>query len=233
MEPLTDDEKTRLAQAVEANNSAQQFMYGRRSDFQSLIDRELVAIREDLKDGKGANLTFGIRATEAGKRVFMELSGGPAVTVQAPAGAVEQGKRSFVIDRGMPVPRIKRRDSETSYPFDKLEVGDNFHVPATEEVPTPAKSLASSVTQANRRFAKEIPGTHRSKDITRKGKLYPGKDIPNYELTRKFIVREVGEDDPRGPGARVYRVELPKNASVTASSPMDDDGDDDNGGGEE
>jgi hypothetical protein len=41
------------------------------------------------------------------------------------------------------------------YPFDALAVGQSFHVPASEAKPNPAKSLASTVSSANKRNAKD------------------------------------------------------------------------------
>jgi hypothetical protein len=55
--------------------------------------------------------------------------------------------------------------------------------------------------------------------------------VDNYRLTRKFRVFAVDETDPKGPGARVFRVKLPKNPEVTGAAPEDEA--EDESGGEE
>ena len=89
----------------------------------------------------------------------------------------------FEIDKNVPMPKVVRRTS-TKYPFDKLvEIEtDSFHIPQTDDNKDPVKRVASAVNAASKRYLKED------------GRF------------KKFAVRRVGEDDPKGPGCRVYRV---------------------------
>jgi hypothetical protein len=125
--------------------------------------------------------------------------------------ATNQGTKpmtEFSIDTGVPVPAIKRSGAATSiYPFDALEVGQSFFVPATEDMPNPGKSLASTVSSASKRYATET-GT---RELTRKNRTTGEQEtvtVPTYTYERKFMVRSVEENGVKG--ARVWRIE-PKN----------------------
>jgi hypothetical protein len=85
----------------------------------------------------------------------------------------------FEIERNIPIPKrkVKLRGSY-KYPFDKLEVGDSFHIPMTDKCPKPARTIASSVSTANKKF--------------------DGKVFKSFS---------VDSTDPKGEGARVFRVE--------------------------
>ena len=90
-----------------------------------------------------------------------------------------------------------------SYPFDTLQVGQSFVVPATEKKPNPVKSMASSITAANARYAVpvfEADGTTpKMKTITvpRTGEK---REVQATQLVRKFTVVACEG------GARVGRV---------------------------
>lgn len=129
----------------------------------------------------------------------------------ADESAITQGNKTmsgFSIDTGVPVPAIKRSGAATSiYPFDALEVGQSFFVPATDEMPNPGKSLASTVSSASKRYATET-GT---RELTRKNRTTSEIEtvtVPTYTYERKFMVRTVEENGVKG--ARVWRIE-PKN----------------------
>lgn len=113
--------------------------------------------------------------------------------------AVEtESDSEFGIDNDVPMPKIMKKSSN-KYPFDALQEieKDSFHVPVTEKMPEPHKSIASAVSAANKRY------------IIDTGKVTEdaeGNEIPVMKVQRKFAVRRVDKSDPRGPGARVYRV---------------------------
>jgi len=87
------------------------------------------------------------------------------------------------------------------YPFDKLEVGNSFFVPATAKLPNPLKTLGSTISSANIRYANVIG----EKEVTRAkrgeknrlvlddngAKIMETKTVPQYEFTRKFSIRGV------------------------------------------
>jgi hypothetical protein len=133
---------------------------------------------------------------------------------------------SFAIDNDIPPPSgSKRRVGGEKYPFDALQPGQSFFVPATDDNPNPAKSLASTVSSATARYAVEVPGE--TETVTRHvyktdegGKRVKGEDgsyiktgqvetatVPKMQNTRVFMVRPVDETaQGRGKGARVWRT---------------------------
>ena len=126
------------------------------------------------------------------------------------------------------VSRLKVLRSGSKYPFDKLEVGQSFHVPATVAVTDPFKAIASSVTGARRRYSEKVvvDGVVQTETVTVKtftkdanGKrvkrdghyVVTGTETVNREKTRQtrdFLAAAVGADDPNGAGARVWRVAI-------------------------
>ena len=90
--------------------------------------------------------------------------------------------------KSAPIPQTVRKSGagrKQKYPFDALEIGQYFFVPATEKQPDPAKSLGSVVTSANKRYATETGETK----LNRKG-----EEVPKLAYTRKFIVRPFNEE---------------------------------------
>lgn len=137
----------------------------------------------------------------------------------------------YVVESGVapPAGASASRGRSGGYPFEALniadgaEYGDSFHVPKTTENPDPAARLASSVTGARIKYAEETGQTEEVTVIDYQrvegGKAFAkdaeGKRIktgerketrPVTRLTRDFMVKEVGADDPKGPGARVWRI---------------------------
>lgn len=197
-----------LTAAVEGRNSQQGFVYAKEGDYKELFDANLVEFNKSQKTGAGKNLQIAVRATDAGVAALQAHQGGGTATNQ-PAGNVATTS-AFQLRKNINIPEVRRRvgDGASKYPFDDMEIGDSFHVPVSEAMPKPAKSLASSVTAANHRFAEKVPGQHK----TRKGTM-----VDNYKLNRKFVIRPVGKDDPDGPGARIWRVALKEGGEVVGA----------------
>lgn len=97
----------------------------------------------------------------------------------------------FVIEDNIPINAVKLRKRASIYPFDALKVGQSFFIAATDDRPDPAKSLASTVANASKRYA--LP-TGETKISAR-----TGKEVQILKYTRKFTIREVEG------GARVWR----------------------------
>lgn len=156
-----------------------------------------------------------VRATAAG---VAQVNGAP---VPDPKPAATGG---YSIDSGIEVPAIsgRGRGASTVYPFEQMEIGNSFFVPATAERPDPAKQLASTVSAATARYqvAKE-PAEYKQvvNAVYAKGpdgKLArdaEGKLIKTGERTdtvqvmvqiRKFMIRGVTEKGVAG--ARIWRV---------------------------
>lgn len=87
-------------------------------------------------------------------------------------------KPVFELDDNVPLPATVRRGrSESIYPFETMGVNQSFHIAATAEKENPAREYASTISSATRR-------------------LEP----------KRFVIRAVDASDPRGVGARVYRL---------------------------
>ncbi len=87
--------------------------------------------------------------------------------------------------------------------LDTLPVGASIHIPATEDVPEPWKSYGSTIAMENKRYAtatgETVERKVRGEDET---KLYPV-----YNYSKYFVIFRAHEDDPKGPGARIKRVD--------------------------
>lgn len=147
--------------------------------------------------------------------------------VEVEDGGVEAPMTSadtFEIDDGIEMGARQRNLLRPGkYPFDRLEVGQSFHVPATAEQPAPAKTLAGAVTNANNKWSHPDPsGETETRTVSvyeldangKRVKAVGGGYIKTGEKVetrvkriqdRHFTIRSVGANDVRGPGARVFR----------------------------
>ena len=133
----------------------------------------LVEINEGATDDNG---NVAVRATAEG------ISHSATIAASTPAA-----KSSFEV---MDVPadimqaakerRRSSRGASEKYPFDSLEVGKGFFVAATEKMPEPAKSLASTVSSAQARYAEETDEletvTVKEYEVDENGKRVKGAD---------------------------------------------------------
>jgi hypothetical protein len=171
------------------------------------------------------NDTAQVTLTDAG-RAELDKANGADDNGTADGAAASGGSSSFEIEDNVAMPTdATRRGRSGGYPFDKLNVGQSFHVAKTTENPNPAERLASSVSGARAKFA--IPDGDKTETVTVKeyqraegeGKGFAkdadGKRIvvssreetrPAMKVTRDFTVKSVGADDPKGEGARVWRT---------------------------
>lgn len=179
----------RIVDATKGNS----FLYLGTDESAALVAAGLVEINSSIIDDYGAVAT---RATVQGMQIMADTqntSSGDATQANAPAAAAPAS--NFVI-ASVPLPTRKseRAGRSSSYPFDALEVGQSFFVPATEAKPNPRKSLASTVSSATRRYATK---TDQTREITVKGVK---KSVPVYAETRKFEVFEGTGDAYGQPG---------------------------------
>lgn len=190
---LTKKHTALLLKIVAATQSPEGLLYVDQKEAAKLVEAGLVELNVEMKDGAD---NVAARATEQGIQMNAPAS---TTATAAIAGAVVS---AFAIAT-VALPTAKRggRTGET-YPFDKLEAGQSFFVPATTERPNPAKSLASTVTSANERYSEVIEGEHRT---NRKGKT-----VPKTKQTREFAIRSIEDGAPWGregvKGAAVFRV---------------------------
>lgn len=188
---------------VEATNAGS-YVFADPFNIAYLIENGLAIQNHEIVNPENAE-EFATRATPEGI-AFVETN----VTKQpAPAEIkVEEPKperkvkMSFEIETGIEVPKTTRGGARTSaYPFDKLEVGQSFFIPASEKHPEPAKSLASTISGATKRFDVLVPGE--TKEV-RNPKTQEVKTVPKTAHTRVFTLR-AGEKDGVV-GARVFRT---------------------------
>lgn len=176
-----------------------------------LVAAGYVETNAEMKDESG---NIAARSTDAGNALINGSQTAPAAAQPASeAPAASSGKPTFEIEDNVPLPTIKRGGiGGTTYPFDALNVGQSFHVAASEDKPNPAKSLASTVSSATARYAveaKDAAGNTIFETVEVKdeaGNVTGTEQRPKMVNTRVFSVRTVGKDDPKGPGARVWRT---------------------------
>jgi len=176
--------------------------------------------------------------------------GNPEDTDKAAAPAASNGNSnrrlapavgSIEIEKGIkPKNPSRARSRESAYPFDRMEIGDSFHVPVTAQNDDPIKNLSSSVSNANQKYferEKDENGDEiivSTRTMERKGQKYEINKYKGMQL-RRFYAEKVDDSDPSGPGVRVFRVELTKKdlAGVNNADDADEEDDDENGEGEE
>lgn len=179
-----------LAAVAAGTASAQGYALITDGQAKSLVAGGFVETNAEIRDGN----KIAARITDKGTAEMADTN------TAADTPADDAGASSFEIEDGIAMPSKKTRRNATVYPFDRLAVGQSFHVPATAERSDPTKSMASTVSSANRRYANE---TGETRTFTRKGKEYT---TPVLSYTRRFEVAEAGEDDPKGKGARIFRT---------------------------
>ncbi len=160
-------------QEIVTATQANSFVYLSEKDGAIMLEKGLIEVNTAMTDEDG---NVAARATAAG----IAAVGG---TVAAAAPAVN--KSAFAVDKGVPMPAQRRGGRNSGiYPFDSMDVNDSFFIEATEARPNVAKSMASTISSANKRYKNE-DGTHE----------------------RKFSVRNVEKDSVTGKrGARVFRT---------------------------
>jgi cell division septum initiation protein DivIVA len=110
-----------------------------------------LTVDKAIKDANG-----NVKATAS--TAAISASQGQQATQAAQAAAPPAPKQEFKIEKSIPVPESKRGGRKADvYPFESLEVGDSFFVASTEAKPNPAKSLASTVSSATKRYANATP----------------------------------------------------------------------------
>lgn len=193
MEPeLNEVEIGQLAYMVEQHNGGS-YAWATEDFAKSVVDKGFAMVDVSKATDSG---DVPYSPTEKGIKFIKdngmtEVSTAPETTAQ------------FAIDSDVALPEVKRGGGGgrkgprgSKYPFDTMENGQSFFVGATEEMPNPAKTLASTAST----FAKKYATENGTREITRKGEV---KTVPNYDYTRKFVVRAVEENGVKG--ARVWR----------------------------
>lgn len=177
------------------------FLYVSQTEAAPLLgqDPAMIEVNTNMLDPND-NTKAAARVTEAGKALVASKSNGSTPTNEAPP--MEQ----FAIITGAVLPPSKRGNrgggAPTKYPFDKLEVGQTFFVGKSDEHPNPLKTLGSTVSSANNRYAEKTTET-KQVERTKRGagnKAVKNADgsnvkesvtVPVMKFTRKFSIRAV------------------------------------------
>lgn len=199
------------------------FVYISADEVAPLVTAELVETNPAMTDESG---NIAARATPKGIDTVNTETNTATAPIAAATPAPVAGRPTFEIDDYVPSTHNKRgggggKGAEL-YPFDALAVGKSFHVPNTADKPDVAKSLASTVSSATARYAEgtgefetvKVPVYQldaEGKRVKVEGSFVKiGEKDETREImkkTRVFRVQRVGDEDPRGPGARVIRDE--------------------------
>lgn len=209
-----------LKKIVAATKSPPGFTYAAETDLALLEKLGLVEVNAAFKDSAG-NLT--VRASGTAEDYLENIGENEVNAPVQIMPTVSVPSSDFVIDDdvAMPATGRKGRRGASKYPFDALQVGQSFHIPATPDMPNPAKELATGVSGANKRFAYNLPETE-VRTFNRRIRLAKGvyktdpetgaeiietKTITGFKqgYNRHFVIRPVTAADPRGVGARVFR----------------------------
>lgn len=140
---------------------------------------------------------IAIRATEKGVAYFNEhVASASSYSQVIPkiSTVSEERANKMEIDIDVPMP-TKGTTRRPQIDLEALPVGGSYHFPVTEKRPDPeavAKSKQGTVTARNGRYRTQV------------GVKDDGK--PEYEWSMRWAVRPVGMEDPKGPGARIFRI---------------------------
>lgn len=169
----------------------------------------------DVVDGNAA-----CRLTEAGQKLVTAPK-----AAKVDAGDAKASPYAIITTAVLPPSKRggKGGGAPTQYPFDDLAVGQTFFVPVSEKHPDPVKTLGSTVSSANLRYAVET-GEKRTVNRAKRGegnkavmvdgkKVMETKEVPVYKYERKFSIRAVVKGQTYGTwvadadGALIGRVE--------------------------
>lgn len=206
-----------LLAMIAAASAANNIYYVTQADGVPLLQAGLIEVDEtNLQDGKAAS-----RITVAGVNY---LNGGDTMNTATQSAASPYGvikgaqlppsKRGFGL-RGGGAPKL--------YPFETMEVGDSFFVEVSAKHPNPVKTLGSTVSSANLRYAetvgeKEVVRNKRGKKnklvLDAAGQPIPETvKVPVHKYTRRFSIRPVeagkqyGEWTAPAAGALIARTQ--------------------------
>lgn len=182
----------------------------------------LIEVNVDVTQGDEAQA----RLTDAGTKYLADNQ--PKAASSASNGAAAVSPYAIITNAVLPPSKRgnKGGGAPTQYPFDALEIGQTFFVPVSEKHPDPVKTLGSTVSSANMRYAEDT-GEKREVNRAKRGegnkavkdaagnKVMEKVTVPVYKYTRKFSIRGVKGGETYGQwvapadGALIARIELP------------------------
>ncbi len=186
-----------------------------------LVQAGLVEVNTDILDDDG---NAAVRLTDKGK---VMINGSETISTDDVATVSVGAKYAVINDAVLPASKRKGGGggAPVVYPFDSLEIGQSFFVPVSEKHKDPVKTLGSTVSSANMRYA-EKTGETKTVIRTKRGpknravldeageKVRETVEVPVYRYTRRFSLRPVEAGKTYGnwiapaSGALIARVPL-------------------------
>lgn len=159
--------------AAMANTDAPYHM-ATKAELANLLDNGMVEVNDEITDGD----KVAVRATEKGTEAMTDNSTGAGNNAAAPTTPATAAP-SFALIDGAVLPEGRAPRASSVYPFETMNVGQSFFIPATEAKPNPSKSMASTVSSANKRFRKEgADGRQFSVKAVKSGQAYGAFTAP-------------------------------------------------------
>lgn len=173
------------------------------------------------------------RLTVAGKELMMTSENIAARADERATFAAAAPKPSYPVLTGAVMPQSKRGNkgggAPVVYPFDQMELGQFFFVAVSQKHKDPVKTLGSTVSSANMRYAVDT-GEKRTVIRAKRGKknkavldvngekIMETSEVPVYRHTRKFKIAAVEA------GKKYGEWEAPANGAMIMRVPLSDDG---------
>lgn len=218
-----------LLSAIAAANVASQPYYVNQAESLPLLQAnpQLIDINMTMIDPNDVS-KVAARVTEAGAKMVAEANATAAKANEPKKERVDNSDQ-FAILNGAVLPPSRKGNfgggAPIKYPFERMEIGQSFFVPVSEKLPDPVKTLGSTVSSANMRYAKETGQTKQVERVKRgtdrKGmvdaagnKIKETVTVPVYSFERKFSLRGVEAGKTYGnwvapsDGALIARVAL-------------------------
>lgn len=181
-----------------------------------LIAAGLIEVNAEMADPNDASKRAA-RLTDAGHAEVASLATSEDESTDEEDGDEDEGD-AFEIDDGVVMGKRGGGGgaSASKFPFAKLAIGQSFHV-KLDGKEHQSKNMSSAASQYARQFDKPVfddagNAVLETVNVRRKNPDDTWSVVPVTRqkalATIKFAVREVGDDDKRGKGIRVFRVAL-------------------------
>lgn len=162
MSQLSTEDVKLLGEAVTAASS-NTIVYAYPMQAVTLLNLGYIEGNEAMRDQEGR---VAFRPTATGLVALQNLQAAasapvvPAVPTAQRAAAIAASHPGFARGNGFVVPQRGKRAAKNvgkKYDLEALELGGWIFVPVSEEQPNPKKSLASTISSANRKYATFSP----------------------------------------------------------------------------
>lgn len=204
---LTAGDRSLLATIVLAmTNADAPFHFATAAEVKNLLDNDMVEVNNEITDGD----KVAVRATEKGQAeapapantegtnntvTDTNTNTAAATGATGATAAASTAKFEIISNAGAQFSAGRTRKAATMYDFDAMNVGDIIFVPNSEDKPDAAKSLASTISSANKRFSTDTGETEQVEVKTYQtdeaGKRVKGEDGKLIVTGKKTETRPV------------------------------------------